>query len=251
MHRYFIKLAYKGTSFHGWQKQSNATSVQQAIEIQIQKILGRELGLTGCGRTDTGVHATEFYAHFEVDERVDTGLMQHKLNLMLPRSIAIYNIFEVDLEDHARFSATRRTYRYFIKTLKDPFSNGLYWHLRQDLSIDAMKEAAGFITGRHEFTSFKKMGTPTETDWCQVFASFWKPTLNGYMYEISADRFLRNMVRALVGTMVEIGKQRVPAKSINGLLIEKDRSKAGYSAPAEGLFLHKVEYPFIQKGIQE
>lgn len=251
MHRYFIKLAYNGTAFHGWQKQVNATSIQQTIEIQIQKLLGKEVGLTGCGRTDTGVHASEFYAHFETVETIDEEWMKYKLNLLLPDSIAIYRIFEVDPHEHARFSAIRRTYRYFIHRTKDPFSAGFFWYLRKELNLDVMNKSAALVMGRHEFTSFKKIGTSTESDWCEVYESFWKPTGNGYVYQISADRFLRNMVRALVGTMVEIGMQRTTTKSISELLLEKDRSKAGFSAPAKGLFLYKVDYPFLEKGIRE
>lgn len=245
MNRYFIYIAFHGNRYHGWQLQENAHTVQAEIEGKLSLILGMKVNLTGCGRTDTGVHARWFYAHFEVPEPFpdESGLV-YKLNSFLPNDIVVYDIFQVDKDMHARFSAVKRTYRYYISRQKDPFHIDQRYFYFGVLNVEAMQQACRFLVGEQDFTSFSKLHTQTATNVCTVTTASWKQEGHQLIFTIAADRFLRNMVRAIVGTLLEIGKGKIKPEDVKKIIEAKDRSQAGFSVPAKGLFLEKVEYMF-------
>lgn len=241
--RFFIELAYDGTHYCGWQRQPNAPSVQAELEATLSKLHGGcDLPVLGCGRTDTGVHAHFFVAHCELNGDTDGNQLMYKLNKMLPRDIAIFRIYPVAADKHARFSATERTYRYFIHTQKSPFlKNSLY--IPKPLDFEAMNRAAAFLLGKQDFTSLSKLHTDVKTNSCEVRAAAWKQDGQQWYFEISSDRFLRNMVRAAVGTLLEVGQGRISEQAIPAILAAKDRSAAKVSVDARGLFLWDVTYP--------
>lgn len=243
MKRYFIKLAYHGANFHGWQIQDNAHSVQAEINEKLSLLINQKVNVVGCGRTDTGVHAREFYAHFDtknnLDDPEETG---YKLNRFLPPDIVVYKIFEVSGEMHARFSAISRLYRYYINPLKDPFVQGQSYFYHGPLDVTKMNKAASYLMVYNDFTSFSKLHTQTNHNHCYVTMAKWTKEENKIIFTIKADRFLRNMVRAIVGTLMEIGKGKLQPEDMKKIIEAKDRSKAGFSVPAEGLFLEAVEY---------
>lgn len=244
MKRYFIKLAYNGMHYHGWQIQENAHTVQAELNQKLSLLLGEEINMVGCGRTDTGVHAREFYAHVDlkmIPQNISDLLF--KLNRFLPEDIVVYEMVEVDQDLHSRFSAISRTYRYYISTLKNPFSQGLSTPYDGTLNINAMQMAASFLHTYIDFTSFSKLHTQTKTNDCHITEAYWEVRPGQLVFTITADRFLRNMVRAIVGTLLEIGKEKMKPEDIKSIIEEKDRRKAGFSAPAEGLFLEKIIYP--------
>ena len=246
MARYFLKLAYDGTDYHGWQAQQNAHTVQAELEKKLGVMLGNTTQITGCGRTDAGVHAREFYAHFETDELpFEPRDFVYKLNRFLPKDIALYDLFNVNEDMHARFSALSRTYKYYLNRVKSPFTNRYSYFFNGHLDIEAMNKAAILLTRYSDFTSFSKLHTQTATNLCKVSEALWEEMENSNLvFTITADRFLRNMVRAVVGTLIEVGKGKITPDDV-GLIIEaKDRSKAGFSVPANALFLEKVEYKF-------
>jgi tRNA pseudouridine38-40 synthase len=246
-YRYFLKLAYNGATFHGWQAQKNAHSVQQEIENCLFYLLGsKNIPLTGAGRTDTGVHARNYYAHFNYHLLLSESELEnlvYKLNQMLPSSIGVYDAFIVSSDAHARFSATARTYRYFICRNHDPFSVGLSWMLTIPLDIEKMKRAAGMIIQYNNFTCFAKSGAQTKTNNCIVTESEWIESGNFLIYQTTANRFLRNMVRAMVGTLIDVGKGKITLDDFRKILEQGTRSDAGQSVPACGLFLENIEYP--------
>lgn len=256
--RYFLHLAFNGTRYHGWQIQRNAPSVQACLESALHLYLGDEITVTGCGRTDTGVHARDYWAHFDSAQDVkNRGLFTYKINAILPSDITVLGIFPVPTERHARFDATYRTYRYFLRFSKEPFCDGITaapgTYGQTPLNITAMNEAAQLLLGTHDFTSFSKSHTQTKTNFCTVtVAHFLSSTPDSpapyltplLVFEVTADRFLRNMVRSLVGTLLEIGRGNRPVEWILQVLEGKSRSLAGNSVPAEGLFLWKVAYAF-------
>jgi tRNA pseudouridine38-40 synthase len=243
--RYFIKLAYNGTHYHGWQIQENAHTVQAEINEKLSLILGEEINLVGCGRTDTGVHAREFYAHFESKMEISKpGDIAFKLDRFLPDDIVIHKIFKVAPDLHSRFSAIERTYKYYINQVKDPFSKNQSYFYHGPIEIQAMKDSCQYLSQFTDFTSFSKLHTQTSTNRCAIKKAEWEVDGDKLIFTITADRFLRNMVRAIVGTMMEIGKGKIPAKEMKSIIEAKDRSKAGYSVPAGGLFLEKVRYNF-------
>ena len=241
--RYFIELAYNGGDFHGWQIQTNAISVQQCLEEALSKVLQEEVSITGCGRTDSGVHASQFFAHFDTDTEFDAEKTTFSLNNMLGKSIALKRIYPVDDELHARFSATARTYQYFIHYSKNPFISGNSVFIQKKLDIDLMNQACKMLFKHEDFTSFSKVNTDTKTNNCQIMEATWKPFGDGIVFEIKANRFLRNMVRAIVGTMFEVGLGKMTVEEFNSVISKRDRGAAGASAPAHGLFLYKIEYP--------
>ncbi len=244
MQRYTIKLAYNGTNYHGWQIQDNAHSVQAEINQKLSLLLHEKINIVGCGRTDAGVHASEFYAHFEVEKlRFNEIDLKYKLNNFLPADIAIFDIYKVNPDFHTRFSAISRTYSYYISLVKNPFSYKTSYFLNVKLDVDAMNEACLFLYNHTDFTSFSKLHTQTATNNCVIKYAAFKITDDGLVFTIKADRFLRNMVRAIVGTLIEIGKGKIKPDDINAIIKMKDRREAGYSVPANGLFLEKVEYP--------
>lgn len=241
--RFFIQLSYDGTDFHGWQRQDNASSVQQEIESKLSIVLQQEIDLVGCGRTDTGVHASKYFAHFETEKPIDQSELTYKLNCMLPPSIAIQQIFSVDNEAHARFDATARSYEYYVSTVKDPFRSKYVFEFKQALNIEEMNECAKYLLTVEDFGSFCKAGSDNKTTICNVTNAVWKQLENGYTFYITADRFLRNMVRAIVGTLLDVGQGKINRYDFVDIVKKGQRSEAGSSAPASGLFLTDIVYP--------
>jgi tRNA pseudouridine38-40 synthase len=245
MNRYFIKLSYNGTRYHGWQIQENAHSVQAEINDKLSLLLNEKVNVVGCGRTDTGVHAKEFFAHFDIKNIIDDQMdLCFKLDRFLPLDIAVHELFEVPNAIHARYSAKSRLYRYYINRMKDPFVQGQSYFYHGPLDIKKMNEATGFLFDHTDFTSFSKLHNQTNHNHCKIMQAGWEELGTKLVFTIKADRFLRNMVRAIVGTLMEIGKGKLEPAEIKRIIEAKDRSKAGFSVPAEGLFLEKVEYDF-------
>ena len=245
--RYFIEFAYKGTNYHGWQYQPNATSIQETLTKAISTILKIEIDLIGAGRTDSGVHAKQMFAHFDYDFQIDIPHLTHKLNSFLPKDIAILNFYKVNDDAHARFDATKRTYEYHIHTKKDAFESDDSWYYQNSLNIDLMNEACKILFNHIDFECFSKVHTDVNTFNCKILEAYWKQNENQLIFTISADRFLRNMVRAIVGTMINIGLGKISLKDLIKIIESKDRNKAGFSVPAHGLYLTKVEYNYIEK----
>lgn len=248
LQRYFFELSYDGTDYFGWQRQPKDLSVQEVIETQLTKLHSNiHVGIVGCGRTDTGVHAHHYIAHADIPKVADTAHLTFKLNRMLPNSISIQRIYPVSNDWHARFSATSRTYRYFLHQEKDPFSVRKSWHFPKELNIDAMNAAAKLLIGTQDFTSLSKLHTDVKTNICTVTTAEWKQEGNTLYFEITADRFLRNMVRATVGTLIEVGLKKIFPEHIKTILEAKDRGAAATSVPPQGLFLWKIKYNGLQK----
>ena len=243
MNRYFINISYKGTNYHGWQVQTNAISVQEEINKALSTILQQSISVVGAGRTDTGVHAKELFAHFEASIHFDLKKLQYKLNSFLPDDIAINSIFEVKDDMHARFSATFRTYEYHISTTKNPFLAESAFYFPYNLDIEKMNKAAQEIMKYTDFSCFSKSNTDTFTNDCTITTAFWKRENNHLTFTITANRFLRNMVRAIVGTLLEVGQGKLTTTDVINIINSKNRSEAGQSVPAQGLFLVKVGYP--------
>lgn len=243
MKRYFLQLAYNGSEYFGWQIQPKQVSVQETIEQCLSKLSGnKEVKITGCGRTDTGVHAHDYYAHVDLEE-IDPEQLKFKMNKMLPNSIAIHKVFEVGPEKHARFDAKERTYRYFVHTEKDPFKEDRSLLVSQEFDINKMNDAARELIGKKDFTSFSKLHTDVKTNICDVRSAHWiQADDNSYFFEISADRFLRNMVRAIVGTLLDVGLGKIAPDDIETILSDMDRQSASKSAPGHALFLWKIDY---------
>jgi len=243
-HRYFIEFAFDGSRFHGWQVQPHSLSVQELMSRGLSLLTGHEVNPVGCGRTDTGVHASHFVAHFDLAEPCsDCNQLACRLNRYLPSDIRIDRILEVDSGAHARFSATSRTYYYVITRSKNPFMGKFAWNLHSPIDTDRMNAAVRFITGAHDFTSFSKLHSDVKTNVCEVYEAGWSERDEFHIFRIKADRFLRNMVRALVGTFTEIGKGKLEPEEMEWILNRFDRSEAGMSVPACGLYLARVEYP--------
>lgn len=242
--RYFIKFAYAGTNYHGWQRQPNGISVQEVMTEVMQKIFGSGLSLTGAGRTDAGVHAEVMYAHFDVGKEIeDTGKMAYKLNNMMPKDICVYDILPVLDFAHARFDAQARTYEYRLSGGKDPFNRDFYARIYGDFCIEKMNDACKVLFEYVDFESFSKVHTDVKTFNCKIYEAFWKRTGNMLVFTIKADRFLRNMVRAIVGTMLEVGKGKISIDDFRKIIESKNRSNAGGSVYAKGLFLTDIAYP--------
>lgn len=241
--RYFLQLAYKGTNYHGWQIQENATSVQQEINKALSIILREQIMVTGAGRTDTGVHAKQMFAHFDTNQNIDTQKLAFQLNSLLSNDILIEDIMRVGDDAHARFDAIERTYEYHLSFQADPFRQEEVFHYKHSLDTVKMNDAAKLLFDHIDFTSFSKHHTQTKTNDCKVTKAEWTFTENGLLFTISADRFLRNMVRAIVGTLLEVGRGRMTAEEFEQVILSKDRKKAGFSVPAHGLYLSKISYP--------
>jgi len=244
--RYFILLSYDGTNFHGWQAQKNAISIQKILADALSMMLRENISLTGCGRTDTGVHAREYFAHMNPEKdlsKVQAEKLIFKLNSYLDKDIAIQRIFPVRPDAHARFSATLRTYRYYITLVKDPFLfNKSYYHYGP-IDMELMNRGAELIMKYSDFTSFSKVDSDTKTRICRITEARWERREDLLIFEISADRFLRNMVRAIVGTLLDLGTGKMNLKELKMVIEARNRSDAGDSVPACGLFLHHVNYP--------
>ena len=242
--RYFLQLSYKGTNYHGWQIQSNAVSVQEVMEKALSTIMREEIAVVGAGRTDTGVHASFFVLHFDSEkENLDATNLMHRLNRFLPPDIAVSKMFRVNNEAHARFSAVSRTYKYFISTAKNPFQNETSYLYTLPLDMEKMNEAAAALFDYEDFTSFSRLHTDVKTNNCRIYRAEWSRENNQLVFTIRANRFLRNMVRAIVGTLLEVGKGKISLNEFRKIIEKKDRRAAGTSAPAQGLFLTQIEYP--------
>ena len=247
--RYFIELAYKGTNYHGWQYQPGADTVQETLNKALSLLLKTEIDIVGAGRTDTGVHAKQMYAHFDYETEIDTPKLIHKLNSFLPKDIVVFTIIKVAEHAHARFDATKRTYEYHIHSVKDAFENEGSYQFQLPLDIDKMNEACQILFKHTDFECFSKVNTDVHTFNCMIFEAYWtrlgaKQNGNKLIFTISADRFLRNMVRAIVGTMINIGTGKISLADFEKIIESKDRCQAGFSVPAHGLYLTKIEYKF-------
>ena len=240
--RYFIDISYDGSNYHGWQIQPNADTVQHQINLAFSTILNEEINVLGAGRTDTGVHAKKMIAHFDTNQTIDFEKFKYRINGFLKNDISLNDIYKVKDDAHARFSAISRTYEYRVSRTKNPFSVNSYFLLR-DLDFQSMKKACKFLHGSHDYTSFAKLHSENYTNNCEVYIANWKEDENLLIFTIKANRFLRNMVRAIVGTLIEIGEGKISFSDIETILMSKDRAKAGYSVPANGLSLIDVEYP--------
>ena len=240
--RFFIDISYDGTNYHGWQIQPNAVTIQSQINNAISTILNTEISVVGAGRTDTGVHAKQLIAHFDFEKKFDTQNLIYKMNGFLDNDISVNKIFLVDSSAHARFSALSRTYEYKIAKKKDPFLKQSY-QISRTLNLDDMQKACKFLIGENDFTAFAKLHSENYTGICNVFHADWQETSSQLIFTISANRFLRNMVRAIVGTMIEIGDKKLCHSDIKNIISSKNRKNAGFSVPAVGLSLISVEYP--------
>ena len=248
MPRYFIQLSYMGTAYHGWQVQDNANSVQAELNKALSTYLREAIDTLGAGRTDTGVHAKSYIAHFDsVNETLEENIPQHlyKLNCLLPQDIAVFGLKKMHNDAHARFDATSRTYKYYVNQTKNPFLNETSYPLYVPLDVEAMNKAAQLLFKYADFTSFSKLHTDVKTNNCKVTFAKWEEGDNDTLvFTITADRFLRNMVRAIVGSLLEVGKGKISVDGFKKIIELKDRQKAGMSVPAKGLFLTAISYPY-------
>lgn len=244
--RYFIQFAYNGTNYHGWQYQPNANSVQETLQKALSVLLNSEIALMGAGRTDTGVHAKQMFAHFDYDKNIDNSVLIHKLNSYLPKDIAVFGLYLVEDTAHCRFDATKRTYEYHVNTVKSPFLNDLSWYFNQNLDLDLMNEAAKILLKHTDFQCFSKVNTDVNTFDCTIFEAYWRKDNHQLIFTISANRFLRNMVRAIVGTLINIGLQKITLADFEAIIASKNREKAGFSVPAHGLYLTEVHYEYLK-----
>ena len=243
--RYFIEFAYKGTHYHGWQYQPNAISVQETLNKVFSTLLQETIEIVGAGRTDAGVHASQMYGHFDTNKTLDLVKLKQRANAFLPKDISIFRILPVHEEAHARFDATARTYHYFITTRKDVFATETAWYNHHSLDVAAMNDAAKILLEYIDFECFSKTHTDVHTFNCKITEAFWQQEGHLLKFTITADRFLRNMVRAIVGTLVDIGTHKITKEDLVRIIESKDRKKAGFSVPAQGLFLCSVKYPYI------
>ncbi|RRJ92673.1 tRNA pseudouridine(38-40) synthase TruA [Paenimyroides tangerinum] len=243
--RYFIEFAYKGTNYHGWQIQPEAISVQEVLTKATNLILKDTFELVGAGRTDAGVHASQMYAHFDTEVDFNFEDAVRKVNSYLPEDIAVFRIFPVSADAHTRFDATARTYEYHIHLKKNVFSKDLSWYHFRKLNIDKMNEAAKILLEYEDFECFSKTHTDVFTFNCTITEAHWQLNNDNLVFTISANRFLRNMVRAIVGTLINIGLEKIEVQEMRTIIESKNRGKAGFSVPAHGLYLTKVSYPYI------
>ncbi|AUP80883.1 tRNA pseudouridine(38-40) synthase TruA [Flavivirga eckloniae] len=241
--RYFIELSYNGGAYHGWQNQPKDISVQEVIEKALSMLLKDAIAIMGAGRTDTGVHASQMFAHFNTQVAFNETDLVFKLNSFLPKDIAIRDIFKVKDEAHARFDAISRTYLYRIALKKDVFSFNNTFFVKQNLDVDKMNEASEILLKYKDFQCFSKSNTDVKTYYCDIMKAVWTLENNELHFVIKADRFLRNMVRAIVGTMINIGLGKIDVEDLHTIIKSKNRSEAGFSVPAHGLYLKQVEYP--------
>ena len=244
MQRYFIYLAYDGTNYHGWQIQPNGSSVQECLMKALATFLRREVEVIGAGRTDAGVHASLMVAHFDNEEELDTLNVTDKLNRLLPPDISVFKVCRVKRDAHARFDATARTYKYYVTTTKYPFNRQYRCRVYGTLDFELMNRAAATLFDYSDFTSFSKLHTDVKTNLCRIMHAEWtQEDDTTWVFTIQADRFLRNMVRAIVGTLLEVGRGKLTVEGFRQIIEQQDRCKAGTSAPGNALFLVDVEYP--------
>lgn len=241
--RYLLQLAYKGTRYHGWQKQHNAITVQSVLEEKLSLILGENIETLGCGRTDTGVHARDFYAHFDTTKIFDANRIVYKLNQLLPYDIVAIELYEVAEDFNARFDAINRTYEYWITQKPNPFLVEQSWYQYGKLDVAQMNSAAGLLIGKKDFQCFSKVHTQVDNFICDITFARWEVKEDTLVFTITANRFLRNMVRAIVGTLMEVGRGKLSLTDVQEILESKNRCEAGQSVPAHGLFLTRIDYP--------
>lgn len=241
--RFFIEISYRGTAYHGWQVQKNAVSVQEILNNALQLITGEDIETTGSGRTDTGVHALQQYVHVDLEKKINENWLTHKLNNMLPKDIAIKCIREVNPEAHARFSVQSRSYEYLITRVKDPFLINRAFYLRRALDISLMQEGAEYLKNTTDFESFSKVKTQVNHFQCKVSDISWDLRGSLLIFSVTADRFLRGMVRTLVGTLLDLGSGKIDFQAFKEIVLSHDRKQAGRAVPAHGLYLKKIVYP--------
>ncbi|MBD8489860.1 tRNA pseudouridine(38-40) synthase TruA [Echinicola sp. CAU 1574] len=241
--RYFLEVAYMGTHYHGWQIQPNAVTVQEKINDALKTILRKEIETMGSGRTDTGVHGKQQFLHFDFEEGLERKTFLKKLNAVLPKDISVYDLREVRQEAHARFDAAWRSYEYYISLRKNPFEQELSWHCYYQLDLEKMNKAAQLLLNHRDFECFSKVKTEVNHFECEIKTAFWEQKDQHLIFHITANRFLRGMVRAIVGTMVEVGMGKLDVKGFQDILNSKNRGKAGAAAPSQGLYLSEVTYP--------
>lgn len=240
--RYFVELSYDGTPFVGWQRQPAGDSVQSCLEDALSILFRKPISIVGAGRTDAGVHAHQLFAHVDLDEHVDQDLT-FRLNKLLPKDIAVRNVIAVTQDAHARFDAVSRIYRYHITTQKNPFLQKRSYQFAKPLDLDLMNQAAKILIDHKNFKCFSKSKTDVKTYVCDIQQVHWQQNGSELVFFIQANRFLRNMVRAIVGTLIEVGLRKISISDFEAILASRDRSQAGYSVPAHGLYLEKVNYP--------
>lgn len=243
--RYFIEFAYNGKNYCGWQFQPGSPSVQETLNKALSTLLRTEIDATGAGRTDSGVHAKQMYAHFDHEGALDSDYWVPKLNSYLPKDIVVYRILPLQDTAHARFDAISRSYEYHIHTFKDAFIHEGSWYYFHPLDVDKMNEAAKILFEYTDFKCFSKTHTDVKTFNCDVREAYWIKEGNKLIFYITADRFLRNMVRAIVGTLTDVGLGKLSVEDFRTIIEGRDRNKAGFSVPAHGLYLTKVIYPYI------
>ena len=246
MPRYFLELSFKGTKFSGWQIQHNANSVQAEINKALTVLCSTPTECTGCGRTDTGVHALQFFAHFDGVEIKDEKHFLFQLNSILPLDIAIHQLYLLHDDAHARYDARARTYQYFINQSKNPFINDYSWHRSYDFDFVKMNEVCELLFAHSDFSCFSKSNNQQKTNLCTIEKAEWTKQNHLVLFTITANRFLRGMVRAIVGTMLQVGTNKMTMAEFKEVLIKGDRKEAGASVPAHGLFLTKIVYPFLE-----
>ena len=244
MSRYFIHLAYNGANYCGWQTQPGLPTVQLTFEEALSTLLREKIAVVGCGRTDTGVHASDFYAHFDSESEIDGEQLTFKLNSYLPADLAVYEVFKVKDNAHARFDATARTYQYHVSDRRLPFRQGLYSRIYFSPDIQAMNEAAKVLMEYEDFTSFAKLHTQVKTNICHLSLAHWDTVGEELVFTIRSNRFLRNMVRSVTGTLLDVGRGKLSIDALRRIIEQKDRCAAGVSMPPQGLFLTKVDYNF-------
>lgn len=240
--RYFIELSYDGTPFVGWQRQPSGDSVQSCLEDALSILFRKPLSIVGAGRTDAGVHAHQMFAHVDLDELIDQNL-RFRLNKLLPKEIAVQNIIDVSQDAHARFDAVSRSYRYHITTQKNPFLQKRSYHFAKPLNVELMNQAAKILIDHEDFKSFSKSKTDVKTYICNIQHAHWQQEGSELVFFIKANRFLRNMVRAIVGSLIEVGLRKISISDFEAIIVSRDRSQAGYSVPAHGLYLECINYP--------
>lgn len=245
MGRYFIELGYQGTRFHGWQSQDNAGTVQQTLNEALAILLRHPVETTGCGRTDTGVHASQFFAHFDSENITDPEAVAFRLNALCGHDISIYNIIPVHETAHARFDATLRSYCYYIARKKPLYHQELMWYYHKDLDVIKMNLAAELLLQYNDYGCFSKSGGQQFTNLCTITEAKWIETENSLQLNITSNRFLRGMVRAVTGTLLQVGNDSASIEDFRKIIESKDRTQAGPSVPAHGLFLEEVKYPYI------
>lgn len=240
--RYFLELSYHGGAYHGWQRQPNAVSVQEKVEHVLSTLTQKNIEVVGAGRTDAGVHAKQLYAHFDVAEALGEDFV-FKLNSLLPRDIAVLGLKEVTADAHARFDALSRAYEYHITQRKDPFKTDSAFYLKRNVNLEMMNEAADILLDYTNFKSFSRSRTDVRTYNCKIAHAYWEQQDQQLVFHIKADRFLRNMVRAIVGTLLDVGLGKTTVEQVHGIIKSESRSEAGASVPAHGLYLTRIEYP--------